>query len=145
MYRNAYSHRLPTPAFAPAARDGTDGFQQTVESGCTGGQQPVSYLRVKIEMTMAFHGIHEAGQRRLQAFSTNTVSSFLDHDHRFSDGLIVDAPAPYGMRRVSIVVKFPKQPDAVLTVMSRYSDELVEDPALVLLGRRPVAISYCCQ
>ena len=33
------------------------------------------------------------GQCRLQAFSANAVGSFPDHDHRFPDGLIIDAPA----------------------------------------------------
>ena len=74
---------------------------------------------------MALHGLQQVGQRRLQPFPPDPVSSFPDHDHRFSDGLIVDTPAPHGMRRVSIIATLPKQFDAVLTVMSCYSDALI--------------------
>ena len=42
---------------------------------------------------MAFHGLHQVGHRRLQALSADAVGGFPDHDHRLSDGLIVDAPA----------------------------------------------------
>ena len=62
-YRNAFSHRLSPPAFAPAARSGTDRFQETDESGGTGSQWPVSYLGVAIDVAMAFQGIHQVGQR----------------------------------------------------------------------------------
>ena len=65
------------------------------------------------------------GSADFSHFPPDPVSSFPDHDHRFSDGLIVDTPAPHGMRRVSIIATLPKQFDAVLTVMSRYSDALI--------------------
>ena len=45
------------------------------------------------------------------------------------------------MRCAFIVVKFPKQPDAMLAMVAGHRGELVEDPALVILGRRPVAVS----
>ena len=72
---------------------------------------PVSYLGGEIEVAMALHGLHQVGQRRLQSLPANTVGGFPDHDHRFSDGLIVDAPASHGTRCAFIVVRFPKQPD----------------------------------
>ena len=133
-----FAHRLPTPASAPAACCGTDRLQEPVESGCAGSQQPVSYLGIKIEMAMALHGVHHVGQRRFQAFSANTVGSFPDHDHRFPDGLIVNAPAFHQTCCIFVVVKIPDQPDAVLAMVSGDRDELVEDPALVLFGRAPV-------
>ena len=77
--------------------------------------------------------------------AVDPVGGFPDHDHRCSDGLIVAAPASHGMRCAFIVVKFPKQPDAMLAMVTGHRGELVEDPALVLLGRRPVTVSYCCQ
>ena len=58
-YRNAYSHRLFTPASAPAARDGTDWFQETVQGGGTGSQQSTPYLGVESEVAMALHGLHQ--------------------------------------------------------------------------------------
>ena len=58
-YRNPFSHRLFTPASAPAARDGTDRFQETVQGGCTGAQQPTPYLGVESEVAMALHGLHQ--------------------------------------------------------------------------------------
>ena len=94
---------------------------------------------------MALHGIHQVGQRSPQAFPRNTVGGFPDYDHRFSNGLIVDAPASCWSRRVLIIVKLAEQPEAVLAVVAGHRGELVEDPALVLLGRRPVTVSYCCQ
>ena len=60
-YRNAFSHRLSTPAFAPAAGSGTDGFQETVERGCAGGQQPTPYFGVEIEVAMERHGHLQVG------------------------------------------------------------------------------------
>ena len=56
---------------------------------------------------MALHGLHQMGQRRLQAFPADPVGGFPDHDHRLSDSLIVDAPASQGMRCAFIIVKFP--------------------------------------
>ena len=94
---------------------------------------------------MAFHGVHQVGQRRLQAFSANTVGGFPDHDHRLLDRLIVDPPALGGTPRVLIIVHSPQQPDAVLAMVSGDRDELVEDPALVLFGRAPVTVPYCIQ
>ena len=94
---------------------------------------------------MAFHGIHQVRHRRLQAFPTDTVSSFPDHDHSFSDGRIVDALASCRSRRVLIIVKLAEQPDAVLAVASGNRNELVQDPALVLLGGAPVTVSQCRQ
>ena len=76
-------------------------------------------------MTMAFHRLHQVGQRRFQAFSANTVGGFPDHDHRCSDGLIVDASAAHGTRCAFIVVRFPKQPDAVLAMVSGHRRMLV--------------------
>ena len=128
-----------------SARSGTDGFQETVESGCAGSQQPTSHLGVESEMTMALYGLHQVGQRGLQVFPANAVGDFPDHDHRFSHSLIVDATASHGVRCAFIVVRFPKQPDPVLAVVSGDRDELVEDPALVFLGRAPVTVSYRCQ
>ena len=60
-YRNAFSHRLSTPAFTPAAGSGTDGFQETVESGGAGDQQPLPYFGVESEVAMALHGLHQVG------------------------------------------------------------------------------------
>ena len=60
-YRNPSSHRLPTPAFAPAARSGTDGFQETVQGGGASHQQPLTHPRVQIEVAMALHGLHQVG------------------------------------------------------------------------------------
>ena len=94
---------------------------------------------------MALHGLHQMGQRRLQAFPADPVGGFPDHDHRCSDGLIADAPASQGMGCAFIIVKLAEQPDAVLAMVAGNRDELVEDPALVLLGRRPVTVSYYCQ
>ena len=94
---------------------------------------------------MALHGLHQVGQRRPQAFPRNTVGGFPDYDHRFSNGLIVDAPASCWSRRVLIIVKLAEQPDAMLAMVAGHRGELVEDPALVLLGQRQVTVSYCCQ
>ena len=90
---------------------------------------------------MALHRLHQVGQRSPQAFPRNTVGGFPDHDHRCSDALIVAAPASPGMRCAFIIVKLAEQPDAMLAMVAGHRGELVEDPALVLLGRRPVAVS----
>ena len=80
------------------------------------------------------------GQRRLQSLPADPVGGFPDHDHRLSDGVIVDAPASHGMRCAFIVVKSPKQPDAMLAMVAGHRDELVEDPALVLPGGHTVTV-----
>ena len=65
---------------------------------------------------MALHGVHQVRQRRFQAFSANTVSGLPEHDHRFPDGLIVNAPAFHQTRCVLVVVKLPEQPGALLAL-----------------------------
>ena len=75
------------------------------------------WARRRARHRQAVHrGPHQMGQRRLQAFPADPVGGFPDHDHRCSDELIVNAPSPYGTRCVLIIVKLPKQPDAVLAM-----------------------------
>ena len=94
---------------------------------------------------MAFHGIHQVRHRRLQAFPTDTVGGFPDHDHRFSNGRIVDALASCRTRCILIIIELAEQPDAVLAVVAGNRDELVQDSTLVPLGRVPVTVSQCRQ
>ena len=70
---NTLAHRLSAPTLATVARSGADGFQEMVESGCVGARQSLPYPWIESEMAMAFHGVHQVGQRRLQAFSANSV------------------------------------------------------------------------
>ena len=75
------------------------------------------------------------GQRHLQPFAADPVSSFPDHDHRLSDRLVVDPSALFHrLLLLSVVAGLPQQPDAILAMVAGHRDELVEDLALVLLG-----------
>ena len=60
-YQNPFSHR---PAYA-GVRAGclrwADGFQETVQGGGAGHQQPLTHPRVQIEVAMALHGLHQVG------------------------------------------------------------------------------------
>ena len=59
---------------------------------------------------------------------------------RLSDVLIADAPASRRTWSLLILIELAEQPDAVLAVVFGDCHELVEDPALVLPGRAPVAV-----
>ncbi len=83
-------------------------------------------------MPMPLHGIHEAGQRRPQPLPADTVGSLPDYDHRFADGLVVDAPSHDLL--ALIVSSTAQQPDAVLAVVTGYRSEFVQNPPFVLLG-----------
>ena len=82
-------------------------------------------------------------QRRPQAFSADPVSCFPDYDHRLSHRLIINAPASYRTRCIFTAAELSQQPDAVLAVVSSYGNELIKDPALVLLGALSVTVPYC--
>ena len=134
-YRNIAARRLPPPASEPAARRCPDRLEQPVQGGGAGRQQPLAHPRVQIQVTMALHGLHQMGQRRLQPLAADPVGSFPDHDHRLADRLVVDASALFYRRLLlSVVAGLPQQPDAMLAMVAGHRDELVEDPALVLLG-----------
>ena len=85
------------------------------------------------------------GRAAVQRFPAGTVGGFPNYDHRFSHGLIVDAPASCPSLRVLTIVKLAEQPDAVLAMMSGNRDELVQEAALVLLGIAPLTVSQCYQ
>ena len=131
---NVAAWRQVPPALAPTGHGGTDRLEQPVQRGRTGRQQSLPYLGVQIQMTMALHGLHQVGQRRLQALAADAVGSLPDHDHRLTDRLVVDAPTLDHRLFLLSVAGLAQQPDAVLAVVAGYGDELIEDPTLVLLG-----------
>ena len=92
-------------------------------------------------MPMAFHGTHQVGPRGLQALAVDAVGGFPSQDHRLPHGLAVDTSALDHWWLLLGVAGLPQQPDAVLAVVSGNRAERVEDPAFLLLGRRPVAVS----
>ena len=130
---------------APAGHRGANGFQQPVQGGRASGQQPLSHLRVQVQMAVSFHGLHQVRQRRFQTFPAVAVRCLPDQDHRLPDRLVVDAPPPDYSDFLAGVFALGQQPDAVLAMVTRHGDELIEDSALVLSGRYPVAILYGCQ
>ena len=132
-------------ALAPAGHRGPYGLQQPVQGRCTSGQQPLPHLRVQVQMAVSFHGLHQVRQRRFQTFPADAVRCLPGQDHRLTDRLVVDAPPPDYSNFLAGVFRLGQQPDAVLAMVTRNGDELIEDPALVLSGRYPIAVSYGCQ
>ena len=66
------------------------------------------------------------GQRRLQPFAADPVSSFPNHDQRLSNRLVVDASALfYRQLLLSIVAGLPQQPDAMLAMVAGHRRMLV--------------------
>ena len=51
-------------------------LQQPVQRSRAGGQQPLSHLRVQVQVTVSFHGLNQMGQRRLQPLPADPVRSF---------------------------------------------------------------------
>ena len=132
---NIAARRLIPPASEPAARRWPDGLEQPVQGGGAGRQQPLTHPRAQIQVAMALHGLHQVGQRRLQPLAADPVSSFPNHDHRFSHGLVVDPSALFYRRLLlSVVAVLPQQPDAVLAVVAGNRDELVQNPTFLTLG-----------
>ena len=84
---------------------------------------------------MTLHGLHQVRQRRLQTLPTDAVRCFPRQDHRLPNRLVVDAPSFDYTRLPADVLALGQQPDAMLAVMTRNRDELVEDPALILPRR----------
>ena len=144
-HRNPLPHGPPAPRSAPAPCRRTNGFQQSIQRGRAGRQQPASHLRVQIQMAMALHGLHQVRQRSLEPLSADPVGSLPDHDHHLSHRFVVDAPASHRMRRAFIIVTSPQQPNGVLAVMAGYGHEFVEDTGLVIFRGRPVAVPYRSQ
>ena len=134
-YRNIAARRLLPPASEPAARRRCpDGLEQPVQGGGAGRQQSLAHPRVQIQVTMALHGLHQVGQRRLQPLAAGPVSGFPDHDHRLADRLVVDASALFCRRLLlSVVAGLPQQPDAMLAMVAGHRDELVQNPAFLPL------------
>ena len=93
-------------------------------------------------MAVAFHGLHKLGQRRLQPLPADTVGCLPHQDYRLPHFLVVYAPALDSGHLSPRVDWLFQQPNAVLPVMAGHRDELVKDPALVLLGRALVAVLY---
>ena len=117
--RNPLSHGPPAPRSAPAPCRGTNWFQQPIQRGCAGGQQPAPHLRVELQMAMALHGRHQMGHRRLETLSADPVGSFPNHDHHLSYRLIVDALTSHRTQRAFSMVRPPQQLDGVLAAMGR--------------------------
>ena len=92
-------------------------------------------------MSMSLHGLQQVGLRRFKPLPADAVGGFPNQDHRLPHGLAVDTSALDHWWLLLGVTGLPQQPDAVLTVVSGNRAGLVEDPAFLLLGRRPVAVS----
>ena len=71
--RNMAATLQVTPAFAPADHRGPYGFEQPVQGGRAGSQQPLLHLEVLVRMAVPFHGLHQVRQGRLQAFHADVV------------------------------------------------------------------------
>ena len=85
------------------------------------------------------------GQRRLEALSADPVRGFPAQDHCLPNRLVVDAPSIDYTSLLTAILGLGQQPRAVLAMMTRNRDDLVEDPVLILLGGHPVPVPYRCQ
>ena len=77
----------------PAGHGATNRFEQPVQGGRAGGQQPLPHFEVQVQVAMTFHRFHQMGQRGLQALAANAVGGLPGQDHRLTDRLVVDASA----------------------------------------------------
>lgn len=73
-----YRKDVPASAvrrFRAARHPGFHWFQQPVRCGGTGAQQTRSHHWVQTQAAVSLHGVHELGQRRLQAFAAGLAGS----------------------------------------------------------------------
>ena len=76
---------------------------------------------VLIHVAVALHRVHQVGQRHLQSFAADPVSSFPDHNNRLANRFVVDASAPFYRRLLPpIVAELPQQPDSMLAVVASH-------------------------
>src|SRR3954463_11773503 len=95
-------------------------------------------LGSELEMPVPLHRLHENGRQRLQALAADPVRRLPEHDQRFADRLIVEAPLrPWC--RAPVRRSTAEHAHGVLAMEPGHRDELVQDAPF--LGPPAVAVS----
>src|SRR3954470_8522862 len=101
-------------------------------------QQARADLGSELERPVALHRLHENGRQRFQALAADPVRRLPEHDQRFADRLIVEAPLrPW--RRAALRLSTAEHAHGVLAMETSYRDELVQDAPF--LGPPALAVS----
>ena len=136
---NFAPHGVSPSSPPPGARGRPNGLQQPDQGGGTGGKQTVAHVVVELQAPVVLHGFHQIGQR-LPTIAADAVGGLPVHDHRFPNGLIVEAPAYQWSSSADFPRRLLQRTNAMPAVIAGDRDKLGWDPALILLGYLLVSV-----
>jgi hypothetical protein len=116
--------------------------QGAVDRGRTHAQQPGPDRRIKAQVPMSLHGIHQQGYQGLESLAAQPIGRFPQNDQRLPDRLVIQPVARADLARR--IRPGGQHANGVLAVVLGEYCELVQDLASLILRRLAIALPNGC-